>query len=63
MFSIRNDDPDRILFIFSDRLENALGEQLARNVLKKGELDVQLRVLEHITRRSVFKNFHRKKME
>ena len=63
MFSIKNDDPIRILFIFSDGLENAEVEQLARRLLSKGELYVQIREnLEHIIRRCVFRDFHRKKV-
>ena len=64
MFSIKNDDPIRILFIFSDGLENAEVEQLARRLLSKGELYVQIREnLEHIIRRCVFRDFHRKKVD
>ena len=63
MFSIRNNDPEKIMFVFSDGLENTLGAELARNILKKGEMDINLNTLELITRRSVFQSYHRRKVE
>jgi len=64
MFSIKNDHPNRFLFIFSNGLETAESVQLARHLLSKGELDINIREnLEHRIRKCVFRDFHRKKME
>ena len=40
MFSIMNNNPE-IIFAFSNELRNNSGVELARNFLKKGELNLE----------------------
>ena len=62
MFCIKNNDPEKIVFVFSDGLRNTLGEGLAKSFLKKGEVELDLNNLELMTQRSVFRSLPRKKM-
>ena len=62
MFSIQNNDPKKIVFVFSDGLQNDLGMGLARSFLRKGEVDLELDDLELMPRRSIFQSLPRKRM-
>ena len=38
MFCIKNNDPEKIVFVSSDGLRNTMGEELTKSILKKGEM-------------------------
>ena len=61
MFSIQNNDPE-IVFAFSSGLQNDLGVGLARDFLRKGEIDLELDNLEQMVRRCIFPNMPQKRM-
>ena len=63
MFCIKNNDPEKIVFVFSDGLRNTMGEELAKSFLKKGGVELDLNNLELMTRRSVFRSLLRRKMQ
>ena len=63
MFFIKNNNPEKIMFVFSHGLGNTLGDELAKSILKKGEMEINLNNLELMTRRSVFRSLPRRKME
>ena len=47
MFSIQNNNPE-IIFAFSSELRNNMGVGLARDFLKKGELNLEMNNLEQM---------------
>ena len=62
MFSIMNNNLE-IIFAFSNELRNNSGVELARNFLKKGELNLETSNLEQLVRRGIFPNMPRKQIE
>ena len=63
MFCIKNNDPEKIVFVFSDGLRNTMGEELAKSFLKKGGVELDLNNLELMTGRSVFRSLPQRKMQ